>query len=205
MPWSTSAGTIGSVPPQRDEQRPSPDHVLERVARELHRRLVGRDEARRRRAASSSSSAAPSGAASRSEPLDRRRDRVDALSRREPDGEVRLRRDREHGVLQPRLAAEDAVHVDGRLGRTCGGRTRSAAAGRRRRALLRAARRRRTSARASSRAPRPSAARRRRAAARADARRAGGAGRAPASAHASRSAPRSRTRPSGGRARRSAP
>jgi hypothetical protein len=49
--------------------------------------------------------------------LRRARDRLDALAGSEPDREVRFRVDGKRRVAQSRLAAQDAVDVDGRLGR----------------------------------------------------------------------------------------
>ena len=117
MPLSTSAGTIGSVPPDRESSGLVP--------------ITCSNASSAICTAGSSGETSPGGAAPRScevdlgtcrrrladQPLDGRGDRAHVLPGREPHREVRLRGDRDRRVRQPRLAAEDAVHVDRRLGR----------------------------------------------------------------------------------------
>ena len=124
MPLSASAGTIGSVPPERISSGPAPSARSNASRPSWIAGASGGDEAgRRRRPAARPRRSAPSGAASRSS-----RSTAGAISStswpgREPDREVRLRLDRQHGLLEVRRAALDAVHVDAPARPTCGGRT----------------------------------------------------------------------------------
>ena len=117
MPRSVSAGTIGSVPPERISAGRTPIDALEGVEPELDRLRIRRDEPRRGEDDSRSTSIARArGRGLVEQPLERLGDLVDLLPGREPDREIRDRLDREHRLLKVRRAALEPVHVECRLG-----------------------------------------------------------------------------------------
>ena len=99
-----------------DQHRPRADRVLEGVGRELERRRLRRHEpgvaAREQRDLQVRTRRG--GLAD--EPLEDGRDRVDGLAGRQTDRDVGLRLHGQHGLLQERRAAGEAVDVDRRLG-----------------------------------------------------------------------------------------
>ena len=116
MPLSASAGTIGSVPPERTSsgRRPKVFSNASRPSCTAGASGGTSPGGARRQARQLELGAVGSGLAEQS--VERGRDLVDVLARREPDREVRLRRDRQHGLLQHRRAARDPVHVERGLG-----------------------------------------------------------------------------------------
>ena len=116
-------------PAGADEQRPPPEHLLERVLRELASPAAsaGTSAAAAPTTSARPSTSAPAGAASRRSRSTSRRDLVRILSGRQADRDVRLRVHRQHRLLQLRRAALDPVHVDRRLGARCARRSRRAA------------------------------------------------------------------------------
>ena len=115
MPLSASAGMIGSVPPERVSSGRIPSACSNASSAS---RIAGASGSTSPGAAppTSTPTSAPAGAASRTSRLRRRADRVDVLARREPDRELAGRVHRQRRVPHARLAAEDPVHVRGRLG-----------------------------------------------------------------------------------------
>ncbi len=112
MPLSASAGTIGSVPPVRSEERTFPERTLEGVLRQLDGGRLGRDEPRWSRRPALDLELGAFGGRLAQEPLEGCGDLVDVLARRKPDGDVRLGVHREHRLLKDRRAAGEAVHVE---------------------------------------------------------------------------------------------
>ena len=159
MPLPASAGTIGSVPPERISagRRPRTRSKASRpswIALASGGTRPGGDDDQ-----SSTRAPRPSGAASRRSRSSAGRDLLDLLPGREPDREVRDRLDRQHRLLQVRRAALDAVHVERGLGERAEVELLGRARVGRPRALLARARRRPAAARASRRAPPRSAGR----------------------------------------------
>ena len=113
MPFAASAGMIGRVPPVRSEQRTAAHDPLEGVLRELDRRRVRRDQPRGARRPALDVELRAVGHGLAQEALERRGDPLEVLPGREPDRDVRVRLDREDGLLEVGLAAVDAVHVHG--------------------------------------------------------------------------------------------
>ena len=132
IPLSASAGTIGSVPPERSSSGRAPSARSKaswpsRIAAESGGISPGGADDQR-----STSTSAPAGRRLAQQPLDLGHDLLRPLARREPDREVRLGDDRDHRLLELRRAALDAVHVDRRLGpradvELLGGRSRPSA------------------------------------------------------------------------------
>ena len=117
MPLSTSAGTIGSVPPDRESSGLVPITCSNASSAIWTAGSSGETRPGGAAPRSSRSTSAPAGAASRISRSTADAIVCDVLAGREPDREVRLRGHRDRRVREPRLAAEDAVHVDRRLGR----------------------------------------------------------------------------------------
>ena len=106
---------IGSVPPERVSSGRIPIACSNASSASRIAGDVGIDEPRRRSRPLHADLRA-GGCRVADELLRRRADRVDVLPRREPDGELAGRVHRQRRVPHPRLAAEDPVHVRGRLG-----------------------------------------------------------------------------------------
>ena len=114
MPWSASAATIGSVPPERTSAGRTPSTRSNAswpswIARASGGTIPGRAEDMR-----CTSSVAPRGVAS-DQLLERSRDGVGILSRRQPHRHVRDCSYRKHRLLEARGPRLDAVDVERRL------------------------------------------------------------------------------------------
>ena len=115
-PRAASSETSGIAPPERIEERPHAEHLLEGVEPELHGGRVGRHEPGRRLRPDLDLHLGALRRRLAEQPLEGRDDDGRILVADEPDRDVRLGLDRDHRLLQGRRAALDAVHVDGRLG-----------------------------------------------------------------------------------------
>ena len=115
MPRCVSAAMIGSVPPPRTRSGSRPKTFANAFRPSWIAGDWGSTADARVPPAYCRSISAPAGAASRSSRSQACADRVDVLTRRQPDREVRLRGCDRRRVAEPRLAAEDPVHVHRRL------------------------------------------------------------------------------------------
>ena len=116
VPRSTSAGTIGSVPPERRSSGRTPRARSNASSPSWIACESGRDEAGRRRRKARDLELRARGRRLAQQALDLAGDRLDLLAGREPDRDVRLSEDRQDRLLELRRAALDAVHVERRLG-----------------------------------------------------------------------------------------
>ena len=123
MPLSASAGTIGSVPPERTSSGRVPI-TCSKTSRPSC--TAGASEGTRPAGAAErrdTSSSAPSGDASRSSRSTAAAIVSTLLAGREPDREVGLREDRQHRLLEERRAAARSRSRRARARRSCAGRT----------------------------------------------------------------------------------
>ena len=116
MPRAASSETSGIEPPVRTSSGRTPSTSSNASSPSSIARRIGRDEPGGARRPQLHLDVGSGGCRLPEQPLEDRGDHGRVLPGGQPDGDVRLRLDRDHGLLQGRRAAVDAVHVDRRLG-----------------------------------------------------------------------------------------
>ena len=107
MPLSASAGTIGSVPPERTSSGRRSKTCSNASCASRIAGASGGSSPGARRDQSLDLDIGARGRGLAQQPLDLRRDHLRILAGREPDRHIRLGLHREHGLLQLRRAALD--------------------------------------------------------------------------------------------------